>query len=157
MASDPLKYHEAFLGIGKAIPILAHHASFLGRYLLALSFFWSIGLSQKALEEFAVLVEVLDGIGMVGAWALHELLEVVGLALLGLLACAIGHGDQRGVGRSTPILLVFFAPLCGGALVLVLALGLALVLASTKDRSDRLLAGGVVRGDIEQVMGGTGL
>ena len=62
-----LKDHEAFLRIGKAIPILAHHASFLGRCLLALSFFWSAGLSQKALEEFAVLVEVLDRVGVVGA------------------------------------------------------------------------------------------
>ena len=40
---------------------------------------------------------------------------------------------------------------------MVLALGLALVLASTKDQSNHLLAGGVVRGDVEQVMGGTGL
>ena len=94
---------------------------------------------------------------MVSAWALQELVEVVGLALLGLLARMIGHGDQSGVGRSAPILLVLFAPLRGGALVLVLTLGLALVLASTKDRSDCLLAGGVVRGDVEQVMGGVGL
>ena len=40
---------------------------------------------------------------------------------------------------------------------MVLALGLALVLASTKDYSDRLLAGGMVRGDVEQVTGGTRL
>jgi len=94
---------------------------------------------------------------MVGAWALHELVEVVWEALLGLLARTIGRGNHCGVGRSAPILLVLLAPLHGGALFLVLTLGLALVLASTKDRSDRLLAGGVVRGDIEQVMGGTGL
>ena len=100
---------------------------------------------------------MLDGVGVVGAWALHELLEVVGLALLGLLACAIGHGDQRGVGRSTPILLVLFAPLRGGALVLVLTLGLAFVLASVEDRFDRLLARGMVRGNVKQVAGGTGL
>ena len=37
--------HEAFLRIGKAIPILARHTSFLGRYLFALSFFRSAGLS----------------------------------------------------------------------------------------------------------------
>ena len=36
-------------------------------------------------------------------------------------------------------------------------LGIALVLASAKDRSDRLLTGGMVRGDVEQVMGGMGL
>ena len=40
---------------------------------------------------------------------------------------------------------------------MVLALGLGLVLASTKDRSDRLLTGGVVRGDVKQVAGGMGL
>ena len=73
--------------------------------------------------------------GVVGAWTLHELVEVVGLALLGLLARVIVHSDQSRVGRSAPILLVLFAPLRGGALVLVLALGLALVLASTKDCS----------------------
>jgi len=33
-------------------------------------------LSQKALEELAVLIEVFDGVVMVGAWALHELVEV---------------------------------------------------------------------------------
>ena len=40
---------------------------------------------------------------------------------------------------------------------MVLALGLALVPASTKDRSDHLLAGGVVCGDVEYVAGGIGL
>ena len=37
------------------------------------------------------------------------------------------------------------------------ALGLAFVPASIEDHSDCLLAGGVVSGDIEQVVGGTGL
>ena len=100
---------------------------------------------------------MLDRLGVVGAWALHELVEVVGLTLLGLLAYTIGHGDQSEVGWSTSILLVLFAPLHGGALSLVLVLGLTLVLASAKDRSDHLLAGGVVCGDVEQVTGGTGL
>ena len=40
---------------------------------------------------------------------------------------------------------------------MVLALGLAFVLASIEDRSNRLLAGGVVSGDVKQVAGGTGL
>ena len=82
---------------------------------------------------------------------------MVGLALLGLLARMIGCDDQSGVGRSVLILLVLFAPLRGGVLVLVLTLSLALVPASTKDRSDRLLIGGVVCRDVEQVVGGTGL
>ena len=64
MASDPLKYHEAFLGIGKAIPILAHRVSFLVYCLLSFSFFRPAGLSQETLEELIVLVEVLDGVSM---------------------------------------------------------------------------------------------
>ena len=78
-------------------------------------------------------------------------------ALLGLLAHAINYDDQCGVVRSVLILFVLLAPLCGGALILVLALGLGLVLASTKDRPDRLLTGGMVRGDVKQVVGGMGL
>ena len=112
---------------------------------------------QKALEEFTVLVEVLDGVGMVGAGAIHELVEVVRQALLGLLARSIGRGDQRGVCRSAMILLVLFVPLHGGALVLVLMLVLALVPASIEDHSDHVLARGVVHGDVEQVVGGMGL
>ena len=153
----PPKDYDAFLRIRKVVPIHACRAPFLGYCHLALSFFRPIGLSEEALEGLAVLVEVLDGVGVVGAWTLHELVEVVGLALLGLLARTIGRGDQSGVGQSALILLILFAPLRGGALVLVLVLGLALVLASTKDRSDHLLAGGVVRGDVEQVAGGPGL
>ena len=80
--------------------------------------------------------------------------EVVRQALLALLARVISYDDQRKVGSSAPILLVLLAPLHGGALVLVLVLGLALVPASVEDRSDRLLAGGMVRGDVEQVVGG---
>ena len=100
---------------------------------------------------------MLDGVGVVGVGAIHELVEVVRQALLGLLAHAISCDDQCGVGRSAPILLVLFAPLCGGALILVLALGLGLVPASTKDLFDCLLTRGVVRGDIKQVTGGSEL
>ena len=52
---------------------------------------------------------------------------------------------------------VLLAPLCGGALILVHALGLAFVPASIEDRSNRLLTEGVVHGNIEQVTGGPGL
>ena len=96
-------------------------------------------------------------VGVVGAQALHELIEVVRKDLLGLLACVISHGDQREVGRSTAIFSILFAPLRGGALVLILALGLDFVLASIEDRSNHLLVGGMVRGDVEQVAGGMGL
>ena len=40
---------------------------------------------------------------------------------------------------------------------MVLVLGLALVSASTKDHFNHLLNGGVVCGDVEQVVGGPGL
>ena len=40
---------------------------------------------------------------------------------------------------------------------MVLAFGLALVPTATEDRPDCLLAGGVVRGNLEQVVGGTWL
>ena len=59
-------------------------------------------------------------------------------------------------GRRRSFLFVF-APLCGGALVLVHALGLAFVPVSVEDHSNRFLAEGVVSGDVEQVAGGMGL
>ena len=61
------KDHDAFLRVREAILILARRASFLGCCLLALSLFWFVGLSQKALEEFTVLIELLDRVGVVGA------------------------------------------------------------------------------------------
>ena len=90
-----------------------------------------------------------DGVGMVGAWTIHELVEVVRQSLLGLLGRAISHGDQRGAARPASIFFVFLAPLHGGAFVRVHALGFDLVLAFVEDRSDRLLARGMVGGDIE--------
>ena len=90
---------------------------------------------------------------MDGARTVHEFVEVVRQSLLGLLGRAI----SRGAVRPVLIFFVFLAPLCGGALVLVSVLGLAFVPASDEDHSDRLLARGVVRGNVEQVMGGMGL
>ena len=59
--------------------------------------------------ELVVLVEVFDGVSVVGAWALHELMEVAGRALLGLRARMISRGDQRGVGRLAVILSILFS------------------------------------------------
>ena len=73
---------------------------------------------------------MVDGIVVVGARALHEIVEVARWVLLGLSAHVICRGDQHGVGRSAAILSVLFSPLCGGALVLILALGLTFVVAS---------------------------
>ena len=87
------KDHEAFLRVVEAIIILARRAFFLGHLLLAFPFLWLVGLPQEALKELVVLVEVLDGVGVVSAWTLHELVEVVGLAQLGLLARSVSHSD----------------------------------------------------------------
>ena len=87
-----------------------------------------------------------DGIVVVGARALHELVKVARRVLLGLSARVIRRGDQRGVGRSAVILSVLFPPLRGGALVLILALGLALALASVGARWGRRLLGVLDKG-----------
>ena len=95
---------------------------------------WPASLPQQALEELAVLVEMVDRIVVVGARVIHELVEVSRLVLLGLRAQVIGRGDRRGVSRSAAILSVLFSPLCGGVLVLILALGLTFVVASVGAR-----------------------
>ena len=69
---------------------------------------------------------------MVGAWALHEHMEVARRVLLGLLACVINRGDQRGVGRTAAIFSILFPLLRGGALVLILVLGLAFASTSVE-------------------------
>ena len=107
-------------------------------------------------EELALLVEVFDRVGVVGAWTIHEFVEVVRQSLLGLPGCAISSGDQRGVVRPTLILPVLFAPLSGGAFVWIRMLGLAFVPTSVEDRSDCLLTRGVVGGNVEQIVGGAG-
>ena len=63
----PTEDHDALLRFGEAVSFLTCRASLLGCRLFAVSLLWPAGLSQKALEEFAVLVEVLDGVGVVGA------------------------------------------------------------------------------------------
>ena len=45
---------------------------------------------------------------MIGAWALHELMEVARRVLLGLCARVISRGDQHGVGQSVAILSILF-------------------------------------------------
>ena len=55
------------------------------------------------------------------------------------------------------ILLVLLAPLCGGAFTLVLTLGLAPIPTAAEYRPNRLLARGVVCGNVELIAGGPGL
>ena len=90
-----------------------------------------------------------DGVVVVGAWTVHEFVEVVRQSLLGLLGHTISCVDQRGAVRPALIFSIFLAPLRGGAFVQVCALGFDLILASAEDHSDRLLARGMVGGDVE--------
>jgi len=110
----PTKDHDAFFRFGEAISILASRASFLGCCLFVVSLLWPAGLSEETFEELTVLVEVFDGVGVVGAWTVHEFVEVVRQSLLGLPGCAISRGDQCGAVRPAPILLVLLAPLSEG-------------------------------------------
>jgi len=56
--------------------------------------------------------------------------KVPRLILLGLRAQVISRGDRRGVSRSVAIISILFFPQHGGALVLILALGLTFAVAS---------------------------
>jgi len=76
---------------------------------------------------------------MVGARALHEIVEVARRVLLGLRVRVIGRDDRCEVGRSATILSVLFFPLRGRALVLILALGLTFAVASVEAWWERRL------------------
>ena len=89
--------HDAFISVGETVSVLARRTSFLGCRLFAVSLLWPTGLSEEMFEELTVLVEVFYGVGVVGAWTVHEFVEVVRQPLLGLLARAISRGDHRGV------------------------------------------------------------
>jgi hypothetical protein len=91
---------------------------------------------------------------MIGAWLIQELLEVVVVALP--LACSVGRCDCVGVGATLvpPLPLILH---CGGALVLLCTLGLSHGPTIGEDCPDRLLAGGVVRGDVQELTGGAWL
>ena len=82
----PTEDHDALLRFRETISVLACRASLLGCHLLVVSFFRPADLSQETFEELTFLIEVFDGVGVVGAWAIHELVEVVRQSLLGLLA-----------------------------------------------------------------------
>ena len=66
--------------------ILTRYAPFFCRCFFAFFFPWPVSLPQQAPEELAVLVEMVDGIVVVGARALHELMKVSRSVLLGLRA-----------------------------------------------------------------------
>ena len=104
------KDHDTFISVGEVIYVFAYRTSLLGCCLFAVSLLWSAGLSEKTFEELTLLVEVFDRVGVVGAWTIHEFVEVVRQSLMGLFDRAIGRGDQRGVVRPTSILFHFSCP-----------------------------------------------
>ena len=65
----------------------------------------------------------------------------------------IRRGDQRRVGQSATILSILFSPLCGGALVLILALGLTIVAASVEARWEWRLLEQLDKGPWSQAVG----
>jgi len=66
--------------------------------------------------------------------------------LLGLRARMIGCGDRREVSRLAAIVSVLFSPLCGGALVLIVAPGLTFVVAPVEAWQKRCLLGVLDKG-----------
>ena len=82
---------------------------------------------------------------MIGAWLLQELVEVV--VSRRMLVLALGHRDLTGGGRSA-ILLVLSFLVARGRPVAVMSLRLCRMRVALEDGPDRLLAGGVVIGDL---------
>jgi len=142
----PTEDHDALLRFKETIPVLACRATPLGCRLLAVSLLWPTGLSEETFEELALLVEVFDGVGVIEAQTIHEFVEVAWRVLLGLSARVICRGGQCRVGWSAEILSVLLSPLCGGAFILILALGLAFVVAPIKARHKRHLLGVLDKG-----------
>jgi hypothetical protein len=91
---------------------------------------------------------------MVGAWLLQELVEVV--VSRRVLILALGRRDLAGGGRST-ILLVLPVVVARGRPVAVMSLCLCRVLVALEDGPDRLLAGGMVGGDLQELVRGARL
>jgi hypothetical protein len=91
--------HEAAIRLGEAALILGW------RLLIAVLALALAMLTQHALEEFAVLELVLDGVAVIGARLFQELLEAVSAALSP--ARAVSRRDGVGVG-TTPVLLLPF-------------------------------------------------
>jgi hypothetical protein len=89
------KDHEAVVQVKEAAHVLGRHFLILGCFLVAVPALALAGLAQYTLEELVVLELVLDGITVVGAWLLQELLK---MAVALSLARTVGHHDSVGVG-----------------------------------------------------------
>jgi len=87
---------------------------------------------------------------MVLAWPFEQLLKEVWGTLGGLpTSLAVGSGYKRAL---TPLLVLLLVGAVGGAFVGVLV-PLRLALGVVENRSDRLLARGMARGDVEELIG----
>jgi hypothetical protein len=123
----------------------------LGRLLVAVPTLALAGLTQHPLEEFVILKLVLDGLAMVGARFLLELLEVIVVSLS--LDRLVGSCDCVGV-REMPVPPLPLVLCYGGALFLLRTFGLSHGLATGEDCPDCLLAGGMVCGDVLEITSG---
>ena len=95
---------------------------------------------------------MLDGEGMVQAWPFEQLLEVFQGTHGGLSTpLVVGGSHERAL---TPLLVLLLAGMDGGAFAGILVL-LCLAFEAVEDCSDRLLARGVVGGDVKELLGGS--
>jgi hypothetical protein len=148
------KDHEAAVRVKEGVPVLGRHSLLLGHLLVAVPTLALARLTQHALEKFVVLKLMLDGVVVVGARLLQELLEVVVVALPP--ARSVGRCDHVGV-RVTPVPPLPLILHRGRALVLPHTLGLSHGPTISEDCPDRLLAGGVVHGNVQELTGGARL
>ena len=95
---------------------------------------------------------MLDGESMVRAWPFEQLLKVVRGTLGGLLTpLAVGSGHKRAL---TPLLVLLLVGTVGCTFADVLV-PLRLAFEAVKNCSNRLLARGMVGGDVEELLGGS--
>jgi hypothetical protein len=90
------KDHKAAVRVGEGVPVLGRRSLLLGHLLVAVPALALAGLTKYLLEELAILELVLDGVAVVGAPLLQELLEMVVVALS--LACSVSRCDVLGLG-----------------------------------------------------------
>lgn len=107
---------------------------------------------QPLLHEGAILVRVLDGVGVVLARLLQHLLEVVrGLPYWGFASLAVGRGHEGPPVVPLFLLLPRSAPHALASIFIPLCFSLGVV----KDSFDSLLAQAMVHRDVEEFLGGS--
>ena len=110
--------------------------------------------AKEALHHITILELVVHWIAMVGARLLQEQVEVV--VSWQTLVLALGRRDLAGGGWLV-VLLVLPVLAARGGPIAVTPLLFRCVLVSFEDGPDRLLAGGVVGGDLQELVRGARL